>query len=60
MDTLNFAWGVIFLVAGLIAAGFFIAFVYVAVRAGAIAWFRTKREYLRDYVKHLGKNGELM
>lgn len=41
-------------------AGGLVAFVYVAVRAAAIAWYRTRLEHLRKVWKYIGRNGELL
>lgn len=60
MDTQTLAWGVVLITAAVFLSGIFIAFVYVAVRAAALAWYRTKLEHLRDVIKHLGRNGDAL
>lgn len=52
---MNFIWTWLFLV--VITAPTVITVVYLAARAGAFAYFRTKREYMQTVLKDF-ENGE--
>jgi len=58
MTSYTLAWGILSVVAIVIAAAFFIIVVYISIRAAGVAWYKSKYEHLRKVLREFGKNGE--